>query len=134
MTGSGSTSHCEGVSLADLVVIYEMRNDRVTWKWISRVMGLSASQMKRAVARAEREGLSQWINWGPPTSGEPRKYTDDQLRHAMYLRTQRYSWKQVAEQLLGSESAWEKIRCAVRHHLKRETYHDQRLFRRRAQP
>lgn len=120
---------CEGVSLDDLVAIYEMRNDLVPWKWITRVMPYSIGRMKRAVARAEREGLSQWLNWGTPTSGEPRRYTDEQLRHAMYLRTQRYSWKQVAEHLLGSETAWEKIRGAVRHHMKREKYHDQRLFR-----
>lgn len=130
MTGSASTLSSEGVPLTDLVVIYEMRADKVTWKWIAKVMPFSVYSMKRAVARAEREGLSAWLNWGTPGSGEPRKYTDQQLNRAMYLRNERYSWKAVAKQILGDEAAWEKIRGAVRHHTERRKDNDERVLRR----
>ncbi len=124
-------SQSEGISLEDLVVVYEMRADGVPWKWISRVMGLDIGTMNNAVTRAETDGLGSWLNYGVSTRGMQRRYTEAQLRHAMYLRIKGHSWAHVAEEVTGDAQRARALIKAVDRRLKVGDIHDQRLFNRR---
>lgn len=45
-------------TVLDVVTAYEMRNDGVCWKLISRYLGGKQDTLQRAVIRAERFGLN----------------------------------------------------------------------------
>lgn len=101
-----------GVTLDELALAYELRQEGCCWKRIAQGLGYDPRVISKAVEGAKQRGITRGLDGYPRGSGRPARHNLEQVRAAERMRRQGFTWTAIARELDTEANA---IRQAVGH-------------------